>query len=410
MTKQPLKQWRLNFALFLGSQFFSGLTSLIVQYSLIWYLTRESGSATIVSLSTLVGILPMALLSPFAGPLVDRFYKKKILIASDATVATFALVLFLSSFITGGKFPTWLIFIALFIRAVAQTFQFPTLSAIIPTIVPEGELTRVNGQFSMMQSANNIIAPALGAFLFSVIDIRWLILLDILGAIIGISLILFVKIPHLEFTTTEQLDVWNETREGFNILKANQGMFQLTIIGSFMSLVFMPAVSLYPLMTLSYFGGTVGQAGLIEVVWSVGMLLGGLLISIFGGTKNRIVPMIASCLLMGLTFTVSSFLPENGNGFIIFAICNFVAGLAAPYFNTLLMAMIQESFLPEQLGRVFGIMNALMSLAGPIGLIIAGPISDELGVNFAFLIAGIGLFITGLLSYVFPKVRHLDSQ
>ncbi|MCY0650617.1 MFS transporter, partial [Klebsiella pneumoniae] len=85
--------------------------------------------------------------------------------------------------------PLWLIFISLLMQSCTQTFQMPTIQSVMPTMVPDKEITRMNGQLGMVQSANMIIAPALGAFLFAFIPIEYLILLDVLGAIIGICIL-----------------------------------------------------------------------------------------------------------------------------------------------------------------------------------------------------------------------------
>lgn len=113
---------------------------MIVQYAIIWYLTKETGSATILSIATILGMLPMALLSPFVGPLVDRWNKKALLIVPDVVAAIFAIILSVS----GGVFhvfPIWLIFVSLLMRSIAQTFQMPTIQSVMPTMVPDKELT-----------------------------------------------------------------------------------------------------------------------------------------------------------------------------------------------------------------------------------------------------------------------------
>lgn len=138
------KYWKKNINLFLMGQFLSGITSMVVQYAIIWYLTQETGSATILSFATLLGMLPMVLLSPFVGPLIDRWDKKKLLIYTDIIVAIFAFILSIVGTVMS-TFPLWLVFVSLFIRSVAQTFQMPTIQSILPTMVPEEELTRING-------------------------------------------------------------------------------------------------------------------------------------------------------------------------------------------------------------------------------------------------------------------------
>lgn len=402
-----MSHWRKNINFFFIGQFLSGITSMVVQYAIIWYLTKITESATILSLATLLGMVPMVLLSPFVGPLIDRWNKKEILIISDVVVAIFAIFLSIAGTIST-EFPMWLVFVSLFMRSVAQTFQMPTIQSILPTMVPEEELTRVNGQLGIVQSANYIIAPALGAFLFSIIPMNLLILLDVLGAILGVGLLFFVAIPHVS-SEGESVHLLADTKFGLQQLVKNRGLWYITLIGALFTLIFMPAVSLYPLMTMNHFQGTVGQAGLIEVVYSIGMLLGGAYIGILGKWRDRMKPVFFAYLVLGITFSLSGLLPGNQKGFVYFIALNTLAGVATPFFNTLLMAMIQQSYDPKHLGRVLGVLNSLMSITGPVGLIIAGPLADKIGVEKIFLIAGIGTLICGVITFMLPSARNYDK-
>ncbi|WP_225046545.1 MFS transporter [Lacticaseibacillus kribbianus] len=402
----PIPHWRRNINLFLGGQFLSGITTMIVQYAIIWYLTKQTGSATILSYATLVGMLPMVLLSPFVGGFIDRARKKRLLILSDWVVAAFALALFA---VGHDRFPLWLVFVSLAARAIAQTFQMPTIQSLIPTLVPEDELTRINGQLGMVQSANMLIAPALGAFLFSVVDIRWLILLDVLGALLGTLMLWPVRIPHRPASGGDAR-VWQDTKAGFTMLRNRRGLWAMTVLGMAFTLVFMPAASLYPLMTMQHFHGSVGQAGLIEVVYSAGMLAGGTIIGLFGHWRDRMRPITLSYLIIGVTIGASGLLPGTRQAFWWFVALNALAGIGTPFFNTLLMAMIQQSFPPERLGRVLGVLNALMSLTGPVGLLFAGPLADWLGVAPLFVIAGVGTLICGAVTWLLPSTRTYDLR
>lgn len=406
--KEPVLHWRKNINLFLTGQFLSGITSMIVQYAIIWYLTKETGSATILSFAALLGMIPMVLLSPFAGPLVDRWDKKRLLILTDIIVALFAMVLVVVGTISD-TFPLWLVFVSLFIRAIAQTFQMPTIQSILPTMVPEEELTRINGQLGMVQSANFIIAPAIGAFLFTVIPINWLILLDVLGAVFGVGLLVFVTIPKV-ISQGETIHLLTDTKFGVKKLYENKGLWHIMLNGAVFTLLFMPAASLYPLMTMGYFGQNVGQAGLVEVVYSVGMLAGGAVIGFFGKWKDRMKPIFMAYVVVGTTIGASGLLPGTTQGFFYFLLLNAGAGFATPYFNTLLMAIIQQSYEPNVLGRVLGVFNSLMTLPGPIGLIFAGPLTDKIGVEKMFLIAGIGTLLCGIVLFLTPVARNYDKE
>lgn len=407
-TEFSLAHWRRNFYLFLSGQFLSGITSMIVQYAIIWYLTEMTGSATVLSYATILGMLPMVLLSPFVGPLIDRWNKKLLLMITDGIVAIFAIILSLVGTFSA-EFPIWLVFISLFVRSVAQTFQMPTIQSILKTIVPESELTKVNGQLGMVQSANFIIAPALGAFLFAIVPMNQLILLDVLGAILGISLLLFVAIPKI-ISQGEKVHLLTDTRFGIQQLVANKGLWLLSLIGAAFTLIFMPAASMYPLMTMEYFNRSVGDAGLIEMVYALGMLAGGAIIGIFGKWKDRMKPIFAAYAVIGVTIGLSGILPATSKGFIYFIILNAFAGFATPYFNTLLMAMIQQSYDPKYLGRILGVLNSLMSITGPVGLIFAGPLADKIGVEKMFLLAGVGTLICGIITFIIPATRNYDKE
>ncbi len=381
---------------------------MVVQYAIIWYLTKQTGSATVLSLATLLGMLPMVLLSPFVGPFVDRWNKKGLLIVPDVIAAIFAIILSIVGTLQT-TFPLWLIFISLLVRSIAQTFQMPTIQSILPTMVPADQLTQINGQLGMVQSANMIISPALGAFLFAIVPMNYLILVDVLGAIIGISLLTFVMIPEHP-VIDEKVHVLADAKFGLDKLRNTRGLWAITMIGAAFTLMFMPAASLYPLMTMGYFHGTVGQAGLIEVIYSVGMLGGGAIIGLFGKWRDRMKPIFWATLAMGVTFGGSGFLPGNQTGFIWFVVLNVLAGAVTPFYSTLLMAMIQQSFPPDQLGRVLGVLNSLTSVAGPVGLIFAGPLADAIGVEKLFIIGGVGSLLCGLAMWLMPSAREYDQQ
>ncbi len=285
----------------------------------------------------------------------------------------------------------------------------PTIQSVMPTMVPDAELTRVNGQLGMVQSANMVIAPALGAFLFAIIPMQYLILLDVLGAILGISFLIWVQIPNNE-KIDAALHMLHNTKLGLQQLMGNKGLWYITITGAVFMLLIMPASSMYPLMTMKYFQGTVGQAGFIEVLYSSGMLAGGAIIGIWGNWADRMKPVIFSLFLVGVPTGISGLLPGNQTGFIWFAILNVIEGVASPLFNTLLMAMIQQSYPAKQLGRILGVLNSILSLTGPLGLIFAGPLADSLGVETLFIIAGIGTVICGIFVLLIPVMRQYDIR
>ena len=401
--------WRRNSTLFLLSQFATGITSMVVQYGLNWYLAQQSGSATVLSIATLMTMLPMVLLSPFVGTFVDRWNKKLLLIAPDVVAAGVAVILSIVGWIDHG-FPVWLVYISLMVRSLAQAFQMPTVQSIMPTMVPAEELTRINGRLGMVQSATMVISPALGALLYAIMPIQLLILVDVLGAALGIGLLALVRIVSNQGLADERPQVWADAVFGFRRIGTIRGLWLMTIGTAVFTMLFMPAASLYPLMTLNYFHGTITQAGVVEVLWSLGSLAGGAVIGMYGRWQDRMVPMIAGVGVLGVAFALCLALPPTMTGFVIFVALNALAGMASAFSSTLPMAMIQESFPAQELGRVFGVMTAIIMLAGPVGLLFAGPLGDALGVEWVFFIAGIGSVLCAAAAFAVPSVRLYDRR
>jgi len=399
--------WRKNFYLFLIGQLLTGVTSMIVQYAIIWYLTLETGEESVLAIATLVGMLPMAILSPFVGPFIDRMNKKFLLIFYDAIVAVIALGLFIYG-INNDVYPLWMVFVTIGIRAVAQTAQMPTVQSIMPTMVPEAEITRVNGQFGIIQSLIFIVSPGIGAFMVAALPIHWVILLDVIGFILGAGMLLLVKIPEVA-SQGEKISVIKDALEGFNILRENKPMWKMTLIGALFMLLFMPAMSLYPLVTTKYFGGTIVHAGWVEVLFAAAMLIGSFAVGIFGKTKDRMPWIIAAYLIVGLSIGGSGFLPGNMSGFWVFLVLNVFAGIVGQIYTTMNMAITQQSFEAQYLGRVMGIVSALMSVAGPVGLIFAAPVAESIGVQNMLVIAGFGGILAACLLYFTPSVRNYDK-
>lgn len=217
-----------------------------------------------------------------------------------------------------------------------------------------------------------------------------------------------LKIPQPKMNTLlEKTSILAETRAGYRIIKGNKGIFSLLWIGAFFGFIFMPINALFPLMSMDYFGGTTTNASLVEIAFAVGMLMGGVILSIWGGFRKRIISIITSFFLMGSALTVSGLL--SGNGFVIFVLCSAIMGFSAPLYSGIQMAVIQEKIQPEYLGRVFGLLGSIMSLTMPLGLFLSGMLADQIGINRWFFLSGICILTLALCSSFLPSLKSLDK-
>ena len=396
--------WKKDYFTILIGQGFSLISSGILQMSIIFYLTAETGSAMVLSIATLIGFLPQALIGPFAGVFVDRHSRKKVMIGADLVIAAAGGVLAIVTLYM--DLPIWVIMGVLFVRSMGTAFHSPALNAATPLLVPEDQLTKCAGYSQTIQAIGSIISPAAAAFLYTVWNLNHIVLLDIVGAAIACISVAIIAIPNPLPSSIEE-NVMQEMKAGYMVLKENKGLFALLWIGALYMFFYMPISALYPLMSMGYFGGTPTHASIAEIAFAIGMLVGGVILSVWGGFKKRTFTIGASVLMMGIGVAISGILPSNA--FIAFAICCMVMGVSAPFYGVQ-NALFQEKIKPEYLGRVFSLLGSVMSFAMPLGLLCSGLFAEQIGVEKWFLISGIGIITISSLVFVLPVVQSLDNR
>lgn len=398
-------RWKSQFFTIWTGQAVSLITSAILQMAIILYLTETTGSALILSLASLVGFLPYAVLGPFIGVLVDRYNRKHIMILSDLVIALAAAILALAAL--SGELPVWLVMVILFVRSVGTAFHTPSLSAVTPLLVPQDMLAKCAGYSQAIQSVSLLLSPALAAFLYMAWNLTAVIALDVAGAVIASLTVAWVKIPGLtKPQQTEPLHFFKEMKEGFLALRSNKGLFALLWIGFLFTFIYMPINALFPLMSMEHFEGTAFHVSVVEIAFALGMLAGGLALGALGALKNRYLMIAASIALIGLGLAVSGLLPPSG--FLLFAASCLVMGFAAPFYAGVQTALVQEKIQPQYLGRVFSLLGSVQGLAMPLGLILSGMFADGIGVSRWFLVSGMLLLSVALLALLLPAMRKLE--
>lgn len=397
-----IPHWKQKFAVLWVGQALSILTSMLSQYALIWYLTDLTGSSTVLSLATMAALLPQGILSLFTGAFADRFDRRTIMIAADGAIGAISLVLALMAWrapLTPGP-----ILLVAALRSVGGAFHTPCLQAVTPLIAPPEALTRCAGWSQGIQTVSMLLSPALAAALYAAVPLHWIILMDTLGAVFAICGLLLARLPALKVGDAgRKLRLWQDTREGFAVLRSHRWLWQLCLICALFSVAFMPVSALFPLMSMQYFGREAAAAALVETAFSVGMLSGSVLLGLWGGGKDKILTMTAAVLAMGGALAVTGVLPPSG--FWWFAGLSLLMGVTCPFFNSVFMALIQEKVEAQYLGRVLGLSGAMMTLASPIGLGATALLAEHTGLTLWFLLAGVVTLLCGGLMLLFPAVR-----
>jgi len=292
--------WKRAFAIIWSGQFFSILTSSLVNFAIIIWLSLETGSAEMLAWAAIAGILPQTLIGPFTGALIDRWDRKRIMMFADSFIALCTLILAILFWRDIAQ--VWHIFGLLGLRSIGSAFHMPAMQASVPLLAPTDQLTRIAGVNQIIASVSQIAGPALGAMLITIWDIEYVLLIDVIGALLAVTSLFFVHIPNPEKEEGVERDILKEMKEGAMIILRNRGLSLVFLYSVLVVFFLVPISVLFPLMTLEYFKGTEFQAGIIEAIWSVGALAGGAIMGAKVYKVNRVALVNWMYLCAGLPF------------------------------------------------------------------------------------------------------------
>ncbi|MGY1464752.1 MFS transporter [Bacillus toyonensis] len=375
--------WRMNIILFLTAQTISLFGSSLVQYAIIWYITLTTSSGAMLTISTVCGFLPQIAISLFAGVWIDRYDRKKMIMLSDGIIAIATLILAIL-FLTGYK-SIWMLFIVLLIRSAGTGVQTPAVNALIPQIVPKDYLMKVNGINSSITSLIMFLSPAVSAVILSVTSIETTFFIDVITAIIGISIMFIIQVEGHANVGVKQKSNLQGIKEGFAYLKENVCMKRLLVLLIIIMILISPAAFLTPLMVTRSFGAEMWRLTASEMTFSAGAAAGGVLIAAWGGFRNRMHTTALACALYGLLMVGLGI----ASVFIMYLVFNFLIGITMPCFNTPVTVLLQEKVDPVMHGRMFSLVQIANSCALPLGMIIFGPLADVFSVEVLLIYAGI---------------------
>lgn len=389
-----MSQWKKHFILLWTGQAVSVFTSAIVQMSLIWYITNKTESAAMLTLATLVGFLPRALIGVVGGVYIDRHSKKLVMLLADGWIATVSLILvFVGEFI---EIPLWLIFIILFGRSVGAAFHEPSLQATTPLIVPKEQLAQYAGYAQSFQSISDLLSPAAASVLFAAYSLHRIILIDIIGAAFAMTMLIFIELPHPHAVPhTKRKKFLPDLKAGISALRNQKSMFVLMVVCAIYSIIYSPIGTMFPLVSISHFGAGVQGSALVETTFAIGTFVGSFLLGMLG-RKIKMVPSIAASIaLYGLGVFITGLLPRNA--FFVFVIISIFMGISIPFYHGVRTAMLQMSFPSELLGRIMALSLSITRFAMPIGLILAGTFAEVIGVDTWFIISGVLAMILSIV-------------
>jgi len=434
---------RLNFEIYRGMRtffiiWFGQLVSIIgsglTGFGLSVWIFEKTGQATPLALNALFYNLPRVLLSPIAGSIADRKSRRLVMIMADvgAALSTFWIVAMLFT----GRLEIWHIYLSTALSSACGAFQEPAYRASITMLVPKKNLARAGGIQQIGFAIQSILTPVLAGFLYVVIGLQGIILIDFISFFFAIGTLLLVDIPQPKQITdaqglSEKKSLWKDAGYGWKYIKKRPGLFGLlwyyAIVNFFLSITGV----LIPALVLSY--GTPAEMGMVQMVGGIAILVGGILMSTWGGPDNRrIWLVIAAIALNGFGYFMAGLRAST----LLIAIAQYVILFFIPISAALSQAVWQMKVAPDVQGRVFAIRGMIAFSIIPLANLLAGPLADRLfeplmatngllgntlvgatigtgpgrGIALMFIFSAFFLWISSLYAFTNPRIRNLEAE
>ena len=391
MEKIQKQKWKSQFMIVALGQAVSMLGSHGVQFALIWWLAEKTSSPLMLGISGLVAYLPMTLFSPLAGIAVDRYNRKFISIFSDMAMGAVAMIyaVILSFF----DLPVWTVFVMLCVRGIGSTFQQPAIQSIIPQLVSKAQLIKINGWLQLLNSGSFLFGPVIGASLYAIFPMSFVLMSDVVGAVLASTALAVVKIPELEKTEREEQHFIAEIKEGLQVFKNDRSLFHIVIAEALCMFFYAPLSSFYPLMTSDYFKLSAMYGSVVELSFAIGMMASSLLFSSVLKISRKIRVSFIGLFGMGVMSLLCGIIPPAYTGWFFFAGGCICLGASGNVHTIPLTAYMQENISPEKMGRAFSVLTLISSVTMPVGLLFSSPIAEKAGVNVWFFISGLCMIL-----------------
>ena len=409
-AKSQPSNWKVPFFTIWTGQAFSLFGSMLVQFALVWWLTAQTGSATVLAIGTLVALLPTVLIGPMAGAFVDRHSRRMIMIAADSFVAL--VTLWLVILYALGGMQVGHVYAAMFLRAAAGAFQWPAMQASTSLMVPKQHLARVGGMNQALNGLLGMVAPPTGALLVMALPLNWVLAVDIVTAALAVLPLCVIDVPQpapaAEKPGEPHENLLEDMRAGFRYLFAWKGGMLIIGVAVVVKFFLNPAFSLLPILAVKHFGGGALEMGWLDAASGVGTVVGGVLLSVWGGFRRKIVTVLCGLAGLGVGMLLVGLTPSGLLGMALAAIA--LAGIMGSLVDGPVFAILQSAVAPEMQGRVITVFMSLVTLVVPFGMIFGGVFADRFGVPLLFLIAGLVCLVATGASFSSPAILSLEQN
>jgi len=419
-----------RFAVLWGGQFVSLAGSALSGFALGVYAYQRTGSVTVLGFVYALTYLPLILVSPFTGALVDRWGAHRSLVTGN--VASALVMLTLATLLLTKTFVVWQVFLVVGCLSVISALMTPAFETTVPLLVPKEHLGRANGMRMAALATSQVLAPVTAGALLFAIRISGIILVDCVSYGAALLALALVRIPRASDGPARAgglRTLLADFREAWRYVGERRGLVALAVfIGAlnfccgFVDLLITPLILAF---------GTSRALGTVMSVGGVGMVLTSVAMSIWGGPRHLVRGILGFSLAIGAATVVGSLRPDIP--LIAVGACLFLGSLAIVTGTN--MTIWQTKVAPQLLGRTMAMLNMFVSLPQLIAYALAGVAADQLfdplvgrdrvrsslfaalvghgpgrGTAFLLMVIGVLVIIIATAGFALPRLRLLETE
>ena len=412
-------------------QLISLLGTSMTNFTLTIWAWETTGKATTLALVQLFFFAPTILMSPLAGALVDRWNRKLVMILSDLAAGLGTITIFL--LFSFNALEVWHLYIISLFMGAFQAFQFPAYSAAVSTMISKEQYTRASGMLSLANSASRIFGPVAAGILLGSVGTTGILGFDIVSFIIAIITVLIVSIPQpvVVQEPAEKSSLMEDSLFGFKYILQRPSLLGLQLVFFFINLSGSLCFPLIAPMILTKTGNDTIALGSVQSAAGAGGLIGGLILSAWGGPKKKVNGVLTGMMLSSL---LGMMIFGLGEGMYAWMFGSFMNMFFIPLINGSNQAIWQSKIPPEMQGRVFSTRALIAQISAPLAMVITGPLTDNFllpamdvggilannlgwlveagpgaGISLLFVFMGLAGVGIGLSGYLFPHVRDVET-
>jgi DHA3 family macrolide efflux protein-like MFS transporter len=429
-SRRPTGMFGLTIVL--AGQAISILASNMTGFALSIWAFERTGSATALGIMQSSFVVPYLLVIPLAGVMVDRYNRKLMMMVSDLTAALGTLAVFI--LFAANRLEIWHFYIINGFIGLGSAFQWPAYSAVITTMVPKEHYGRANGMVSLVQAGPGVIAPLLAGSLMPQIGLTGIMIIDLSTFLLAVGALLLIHVPQPVKTVEGQAGKGNILKEaiyGFKYIFARPSLLGIVIILLVANFFLGFPNSVEIPLVLSRTGNDSVILGAVQTAGALSWTLGAVLMSAWGGFKNR----IHGVLIGWSTFCAfGNILFGLGRGLGIWVPAFLVAGFGSSLGNASSTALLQAKVAPDVQGRVFSARRLLTWAPDMFTPVIGGMLADRImepamnssgwvqslfgwmagttagsGMAVIMVIFGALTILSLLTGYLIPAVRNIEK-